>query len=105
MKVQIVGSFHKGDAVPEWLVEWLPTKGDANPGCLTFACDCHVIETSDGYTVVQDRFDDKYTLYVAGAKHMALSSPAVPVRLFTAWSTLYPEGDPRASNDRVTIVC
>jgi hypothetical protein len=94
MKIEIVASFHAGEAVPEWLLCRTPERDDADPGEFTFAVDCHIVQTSDGYVVVIDRIDDGFEPFkIDGAHGIEFSAPSLPVRHHAG--TFFPKNDAR----------
>lgn len=94
-RIEIVASFDAGSPVPEWLICRTPERDDADPGEFTFAVDCHVVKTSDGYVIVIDRVEDGTEPFnIDGADGVEFSAPSLPVRCHAG--TFFPKDDARA---------
>lgn len=62
MMFKHIASFREGDSVPDWLLAAEPREPGATSPKMTFHQDVHVVETTDGYWVMNDRLRAGKTL-------------------------------------------
>lgn len=95
MLFRYIESFREGDAVPDWLIAAEPREPGATPPKVTFDQDVHVVETSAGYWIMNDRLlgPTKTLVHVdgEGCGRNALMAAGRPVVLVARMNVLNEE--------------
>jgi hypothetical protein len=93
VKFEYICAFREGDPVPEWMLVADPIM----PGSIsiTFAQDCHVFETTDGYWVVNDRLTGRALINIMGGDGSAhaISASGRTVIIAATMTVLGSDGD------------
>lgn len=63
MKFEYLGAFKEGEDVPAWLMDADPLKPGPSMR-MRFNVDCHVVKTTDGVWIINDRLEGRPQIFV-----------------------------------------